>query len=451
MSINSVVAYSAYPWDHVLTTLRLVHPIELAELRLIRGNEKENIHVENVSLGDIIVIQREFPDYYKMCRQIVARARAEGKAVIYEIDDLLLELPQDHPARSIDYYTPGLFSILQMLVEADLVITTTKSLQNYFLPLNPQTHVLPNYLDDQVWELPAPRRKSEHLPVVLGYMGSKTHQSDLALISPVLTRLIDRYGNNLQIHFWGEEPPPPLLHHSNVKRISLENHNYAEFAQNFSQQECDVYLAPLSDTFFNQCKSSIKYLEYSSQAIPGVYSRIAPYETIITQGEDGFLASSDDDWETFMTSLIESEDLRYQMGLKAQHNVIKNWLLSDHSQEWRDIYNKAAALSAQKQISESKQEYLQFFTRVVEQTRGWHEKLYAQLEQKDQVIQSLQSQLIEAKAQTADPHKLQEELNQSIAWRFVQVLWPLRRRLFPPGSRRERMYLKLTSWLRHSD
>jgi len=43
-----------------------------------------------------------------------------GKPLVYEIDDLLLELPDVHPDRAIDYYTPAILPILHAIASADL-------------------------------------------------------------------------------------------------------------------------------------------------------------------------------------------------------------------------------------------------------------------------------------------------------------------------------------------
>jgi hypothetical protein len=150
MSVNTVVAFSPYRWDHALTVLRLVSPLRYAGIQLIHGNEGSDIHPENVSLGDAVVIQRDFPNYLEMYSTIVERARVERKPVIYEIDDLLLELPDDHPDSSIGYYAPGLFSMLRAIIEADLVTTTSSALRAYLLPFNPNIAMLPNCLDEEL-------------------------------------------------------------------------------------------------------------------------------------------------------------------------------------------------------------------------------------------------------------------------------------------------------------
>ncbi|MFW6311524.1 MAG: hypothetical protein ACOC1K_04740 [Nanoarchaeota archaeon] len=42
----------------------------------------------------------------------------------------------------------------------------------------------------------------------------------------------------------------------------------------------DIGLAPLLDHDFNNSKSNIKALEYTAAGIPGIYSKMKPYENM---------------------------------------------------------------------------------------------------------------------------------------------------------------------------
>ena len=114
------------------------------------------------------------------------------------------------------------------------------------------------------------------------------------------------------------------------------------FARYFSKQNIDIFIAPLRNNLFNRCKSCIKFLEYSALGTPGVYSRIAPYEGIVVHGENGFLASSPQEWEAYLGILIKDHILRRSMGNAAQ-DTVKRMLLSDHAHEWGTVYRAALA------------------------------------------------------------------------------------------------------------
>lgn len=464
--VKTVAGFSPYNWEHALVHLRITRPLQQAGIQLLRSTEPSGVRLDNISLADAVLIQREFADNLEMYQHILTRARAEHKAVIYEIDDLLLELPDEHPDRPTDYYTPALFSILQAIIEADLVTVTTPTLQAYLRSFNPNIALLPNYLDDQTWELKEPASHPalgvEHWPVVIGFMGSNTHLPDLSSILPALENLIQRYSEKLRLRFWGGQPPEALGGFPNVEWTPLTLSNYVEFAAFFSQQECDIFLAPLVDSLFNRCKSAIKFLEYSSLGIPGVYSRITPYEQVIQDGLNGFLASTAPEWEQKLTRLIEEPALRSQMGQNAQQTVRQEWLLSQNAYRWQEAYHQAQAIAANPQAQETKQEYLQMFIRVSAQVRAWNHKIYRQTIQQQQTNLELQGQINALKLQLANDQaqlaqlqvsytekdRFQQEITRSTAWKFVQAAWRLRLFLMPHGSRRERLAKKILGLFR---
>jgi glycosyltransferase involved in cell wall biosynthesis len=407
-SAKIVVAFTAYAWNHALVVLRIVGPLQQAGLRLIHGNELDQVYPERVSLGDVVLIQRDFPRFTQQYQEILTRARAEGKPVIYEIDDLLLELPEEHPDRPIYYYTPALFPMLRALVEADAVTTTTPALLAYLRPFNEHAYLLPNFLDDRLWTFKSPLVIDHPSPVVLGYMGSTSHKPDLEQILPVLIQLADRYKENLILRFWGGEPPTEIKDRHNVEWVPISLPDYPKFVSEFSKQESDIFIAPLKDTFFNQCKSPIKYLEYSAMAVPGVYSNILPYQEVVHHAENGFLAGTTAEWETHLRELIESPELRHTMGLKAQQSVRDKWLLSQNASLWANFYNNPILYSSPTQ--EQKQQQVGVVLRVSHEVQGWQEKLEQSLREKENEL---------------------SEIKSSTAWRMVQALWGIRRKINP--------------------
>lgn len=377
-------------------------------MRLIQGNQGDDIHPELVSEADAVLIQREFPDYAQYYAEIIQLAHDESKPVIYEIDDLLLELPDEHPDQAIDYYTPALFQILRAILEADLVTTTTPELGHYFQKFNPNTIVLPNYLDDISWK---PKPLAESTPdgkIIVGYMGSSTHKPDIESISPVLLRLLKRYPDHLRLHIWGVEPPPLIKDHPQVSWTPLLMKNYPEFAAYFSKQRCDIFIAPLVNSFFNECKSAIKYFEYSILGVPGVYSRIAPYERVITHGVDGMLAGTEHEWQSQLASLIEDEKYRQEMAANAQKNVLENWRFSQHAQQWVEAYRSAYQICHDEAEHHKKDYFVNTYIQVAAQVRDWQGKLVVASEQKDAKINQLQTRLA--------------EIENSNSWKVIQYL-----------------------------
>ena len=335
-----LAVYSSDVWGHVCPVVRLTGPAQFNGLNVLKGNDWDNgtlkVNLDPIAKADLVVILRDFPRYATEYRQVVDTARSLGKKIVYGIDDLLIELPENHPDGV--HYRAVRNLILGAILEADAVFVTTTPLRDALLKYNPRIHVLPNYLDDHLWRMQAPGVRKSGSPIVIGYQGGSGHLPDLEMITPALLRILQRYGNQVKFKFWGAMPPSDLREWPNVEWLNVGLVDYGEFVRYFQTQECDLCIAPIDDHPFNACKSPLKFLEYSAMGIPAIYSQVQPYESVVTPGVDGLLATDLQAWEHALVLLIENPALRLQIGRAAQQTIRQHWLLSEHAGEWNHMF-----------------------------------------------------------------------------------------------------------------
>jgi hypothetical protein len=118
MKIRNAACYSISlgPKD-ALAHLRLIAPLQQAGIRIINGLESGQPDDEPVLNGDLVVVQRDFPKLFDCYQQVIEIARQGKKPVVFDLDDLLFYLPENHPIRL--YYAPSLLPMFQALMEAD--------------------------------------------------------------------------------------------------------------------------------------------------------------------------------------------------------------------------------------------------------------------------------------------------------------------------------------------
>jgi glycosyltransferase involved in cell wall biosynthesis len=445
-TIQTLVAYTADPWESALPWLRYRGPAQAAGLTIIPGNTGPQVAPDKVAQADAVIIQRDFPRFVEPCAQVLRNARQQSKPVIYEIDDLLPVLPQDHV--SWPDLSWVLHPILWTILAADWIVASTPMLRSALLPLNPNIHVLPNYLDDRLWSFSQRAEKESGTPVVIGYMGGQTHSADLAIIAPVLQRILAEFSGQVALHFWGVSPPAEFGENPAVEWTPLDILDYPEFVRYYSTQACDIAIAPLVENSFNQAKSGIKFLEYSALGMPGVYSRFEPYQGLVVDGENGLLASDDQEWFEALSRLIADPALRARVARSAQQTVRSNWLLSQHAQEWPHAYMQAAQASPDRPPAHL--DRIQIVAQAARQTQA-----------RQSAIEAEQARLSrELKQSTQDAHFYQERyqdslseiqfvkaqieaIHQSRSWQLIQKTGQLRQRLVPLNSRREDLLKKL--------
>lgn len=456
-----IVHYAADVWGHVCPDIRLTAPAEQAGLTVIHGNEFDghNIRVVDGALeqADVVYFQRDFPRHAEIYRPLLEQARRLGKPVIYDLDDLLMDLPEIHP--DFAFYEQSRDHVLGAILEADAVTCPAPRMAETLRAFNPQVHILPNALNQAIWEIKTPEairaRSSEQ--ITIGYMGGWSHRPDLEIITPVLLKLLLAYGSRLQLKFWGIAPAEILRGFPNVAFYDPGLVSYRDFAAYFSQQSCDIFVAPLLDHTFNQCKSPIKFLEYSAQGIPGVFSAVGPYAWLVKDGETGYLADTPETWEARLKALIDDPALRQQMALNALDDVKSRWLMQDQAAAWREFFTHLPEPAARASSTTR---------RVFEVMQGWQNVRARQLAETRQQLAEKQQQLAETRAEMQRKEAslahtissqqeridfLTTDLNNikgSAGFAVLSAVSKVRNRLVPNGSLGERAMRKGVRGLR---
>lgn len=392
--------------------LRITAPARHAQLTLLPCFQQGEIIHENITEAQMMFLQRNAAQHFKMFRSVLGIFQNAQKPIVYDLDDFLLGLPENHPDRKSFYYASGLLAIYYALLVADYVTVSTETLKQTLLAYNENIHVLPNYLDDSIWQLHPPVKKEKSAILKLGYMGGETHQPDLEMLIPILQAICNKYPQRVQLHFYGIKPPESLQQYAPVQWTPVKTYDYAAFVADFQTNQFDLVVAPLGDNLFNRCKSHLKYLEYSAMGVPGVYSRLDPYQSIVSDGQNGFLASTAEEWHQKLTLLIEDDEKRHQMAMAAQATLQSQWLMSNHAHEWQDFYTAIC----QKPIPKKAALPLGLLESITEQLGEFHqltnEQLVASREKvnlQDHEINTLASKLLEEQTEV---QQLSVQLNQ---------------------------------------
>jgi hypothetical protein len=119
--------------------------------------------------------------------------------------------------------------------------------------------------------------------------------------------------------------------------LDLEDYPYAI-------RNIDIACCTVADHDWNRCKTPIKWIE-SSIAGSAVVASHALYDEVVTDGLDGTLATTPEQWEECLSRLIEHADWRRYIQQNAvatigrKHTVEQTWTL------WLDALAEGLALS----------------------------------------------------------------------------------------------------------
>ncbi len=342
-----VAIYSSDPEYFACPYIRIWSPMSVSsEFEAFSGCRVDGNGIKcNTKLvhdADIVILQRDFPSHVEAVHRILTIAKERGVPVVLESDDDLINLPKEHPASPISVgLQSGLESSAHLLSG---FIVSTEHLASIFKKYGKPVYVVPNFIDDRLWQLTPLKRDPELL--VIGYMGTPTHKEDLDCAIPALKKLLHKYQGKLELWLWGALPED-LRQNPGVKLVAGLNVNYPQFAADFISNRPDIAIAPLRDVPFNYSKSAIKFFEYSLLRIPGVYSKVGPYATVVEDGKTGILVNNNfSAWMEALESLITEPSLRSRIGGSARISVIRNHSLSNKGSALSNVLSEFIQYSA---------------------------------------------------------------------------------------------------------
>ena len=280
--------------------------------------------------ADLYVISRLYPGADTQAE--IEAIFAKGKPVLYETDDLLIDLPDDNMhARDYGAHAPYIEAVMR---RAQGVLVSTPDLAMRLKPYNEHIQVLPNLVDYVLFKRTPPENGRQ---VNIGVVGTSTRGGDFALIDEALRLICQEYGKRIRIKFIGSMPEA-WVGHPNAEAVAFTP-DYGGYAARMKGLDLDVGLAPLADNAFNACKSPIKWLEFSALGMAGVFSHVPAYKDVIEQGKTGLLVDNKTEkWVSALKLFIENPDFRLQIALAAQLKVYQEHSLQRCAQLINEVF-----------------------------------------------------------------------------------------------------------------
>ncbi len=297
-----------------------------------------------IAKADVIVLSRLFPG--EESQRLIDAAFTSGKPVIYEADDLLIDLPADN--LHAQEYAPRVPYIEATIRRAHAVVASTPILAERLKQLNQNVQVMPNLIDLLLFQQDVP---DNGRMVRIGVVGTSGRGSDFALIDAALRGISAEYGKRVRLVFVGTQPSD-WQGHSNAEFVPFTG-DYGAYAARMKGLNLDIGLAPLADNPFNDCKSPIKWLEFSSLGMAGVFSNVPAYASLLRQGETGLLVdNTTEKWIAAIKLLIDYPEFRLKIAHAAKLAVLRDHSIARKAHRLAELFRRhaAAGMAASGQI-----------------------------------------------------------------------------------------------------
>jgi glycosyltransferase involved in cell wall biosynthesis len=321
------------------TVYRCFHKQEQLALCGLSAAVREHYYPGEVTLPealahDLVILHRVAFD--PLIGELIRQARARGKPVLFDVDDLVFEPELTHHVDALKAMTPeqveryrdGVRRNLQTLLACDAALTSTEYLAGFVRRRGLPAFVHRNALSQEQLEVAGQAlRQGEPFStdkIIVGYAsGTATHNADFAQAVPALAQIMDRFPQVTLQLFGAIETPPELARFGErIERLPLVH----LLEMPAVMRGWQVNLAPLEPKNpYCRAKSELKYIEAGALGLPTVASAVDAYRTAITHGENGFLARDTGEWVAALETLVTDGSLRRAVGRWAREDVLRRY------------------------------------------------------------------------------------------------------------------------------
>ena len=176
---------------------------------------------------------------------------------------------------------------------------------------------------------------SPNVAVTVGWLGLSDGLPYLEFIEPALQRLAERFpGFRLRVIC-----DKPLT----LKGVRVENELWQRETEQGTLASFDVGIMPLWDSVWTRGKCGYKILQYMGVGTPVVASDVGVNSQIITHGENGFIARTQDDWVERISELLSNVDVRRRLGGNGRKLVERCYSHTDFIKSYVNLLNDVAA------------------------------------------------------------------------------------------------------------
>ena len=212
---------------------------------------------------------------------------------------------------------------------SDMVFAGNQYLSDYASQFSTNVKIVPTTIDTHEYQ----RIAQPYDKVVIGWSGSVTTIQHFNFAIPFLEKIKQKYGDKVEIRVMGD---PNYRHESlDIKGIGWSKAEEIPYLSTY-----DIGIMPLPDDEWAKGKCGLKGLQYMALEIPTIMSPVGVNSDIITDGENGYLASTVEEWEEKLKDLIDNPERRVKLGKAGRQTVVDHYSVTSQRDRYVQYFNK---------------------------------------------------------------------------------------------------------------
>src|SRR5437660_1183160 len=289
--------------------------VDVTILPARRSSIAERLRVLKEAARHDVVVLFKMIGFNELELNLLQRA---NRRIIFDFDDAVMFREQKHrrPVRGKNFK-----KFLRTLNHCAAVVAGNDFLACFAEASGQRAIILPTSIDLRRYHL---KQHSGDRGLVVGWLGLSDGLPYLRHIQPALQQLSERFPG-LKLKVICDKP-------LQLDGVVVENEPWRLETEQANLVSFDIGIMPLWDSVWTRGKCGYKILQYMGVGTAVVASDVGVNNEIISYGDNGFLARTQDDWVEALSSLIKNAELRKTFGLRGRELIEKRYSLESFAE-----------------------------------------------------------------------------------------------------------------------
>ncbi|MCQ2375750.1 MAG: glycosyltransferase family 4 protein [Salinivirgaceae bacterium] len=271
---------------------------------------------------DVILVYREAHFLgFTLFEKLLSKSHA---ALVFDFDDAIWLNDTSLANQKLSWLKSG-SKTSKIAALANIVTVGNSYLAEYAKQTASEVMIIPTTIDTNKYKY---RKPQETDTLTIGWIGSMTTLKHFISCLPVLRQIKSKYGSKVNfkviVDVDYKDAELGIVSTKWSKETELEELN-----------KIDIGIMPLPDDDWSRGKCGFKGIQYMSLGIPTVMSPVGVNVDIIDHEQNGFLASTTDEWVDCLSQLIESQQLRQRLGRAGRITVEHRFSVESQKEQVR--------------------------------------------------------------------------------------------------------------------
>jgi len=269
---------------------------------------------------DAVILERELFDNPSV--DIELRFRRIAKTMVLDVDDAIF---CRYPNKAI--------ALAKMV---DVVLAGNRLLAEWASQFSNHVEWMPTCIDTDQYK-PASNIAPLDKALVIGWVGTSSNIRNLEVVVAALRET----ARNYRFEFRVISNERGVLDSLDLQGVNVRFEEWSAERETAQLRELDIGIMPLIDDQWSQYKCGAKLLQYMALGIPGIASPVGVNGDILIHGQNGYLASTTEQWNSAFAKLLVDRNHRHSLGEVAIQTVVKKFSIQTHLPRWISIIEAA--------------------------------------------------------------------------------------------------------------